>query len=166
MIRPVHPFEFDDVLNIINEAAEAYKGIIPQDRWKDPYMPPEELKKEIKSGVKFFGYEQEQKLIGVAGIQPVEDTTLIRHTYVLPGHQRKGIGGKLLQHLVDLAHTPQVLVGTWEDASWAIRFYKKHGFSLVSQEEKNRLLRKYWEIPERQVETSVVLKLSKDNQFL
>ncbi|MFP3910064.1 MAG: GNAT family N-acetyltransferase [Archaeoglobaceae archaeon] len=161
MIRPVQPSEFDDALTIINEAAKAYKGVIPQDRWREPYMPPEELKEEVKAGVNFYGYAKDQKLVGVAGIQPVEDITLIRHTYVLPGYQRMGIGGKLLDYLIGQAETSQVLVGTWENASWAIRFYQKHGFSLVSREEKNRLLRRYWNIPPRQVETSVVLRLTK-----
>lgn len=163
MIRPVKPGESDDTLKIINEAARAYKDVIPQDRWKDPYMLPEELEEEIGSGVEFFGYEVGQELVGVAGIQPVEDTTLIRHTYVLSDYQRKGIGGKLLQHLINLAQTPEVLVGTWKAAYWAIRFYRKYGFSLVSEEEKDRLLRKYWNIPQRQVETSVVLKLKKND---
>lgn len=163
MIRPVQPSEFDDALKIINEAAKAYKGVIPQDRWKEPYMPPEELKEEIRSGVNFYGYAKDQNLVGVAGIQPVEDITLIRHTYVLPGHQRKGIGGKLLDYLIGQAETSEVLVGTWEDASWAIRFYEKHGFCLVPREEKNRLLKKYWNIPIRQVETSVVLRLTKSD---
>ncbi len=162
MIRAVESCDFDDVLRIINEAAKAYRGVIPEDRWKYPYMTLEELTKEIGSGVKFFGYEMERKLIGIAGIQPVEDTTLIRHIYVLPEHQRMGVGGILLQHLINSAQTPEILVGTWENADWAIRFYKKHDFSLISLEEKNRLLRKYWEIPERQVETSVVLKFKKE----
>lgn len=162
MIRPLQPFELEEAQKIINEAAKAYKGVIPDDRWKEPYMSLEELREEINSGVNFYGYEEAQKLIGVAGIQSVEDTTLIRHIYVLPDYQRLGIGGTLLQHLFNLVQTPEVMVGTWEDAVWAIRFYQKNNFYLVPQEEKNRLLRKYWNIPERQVETSVVLKLHKE----
>ncbi len=161
MIRPVKSFEFDEVLRVINEAAKAYKGVIPQDRWKEPYMPPDELEEEIRSGVGFFGYEGETGLVGVAGIQPFEDTTLVRHTYILPEYQRMGIGGRLLKYLINSAQTSEVLVGTWENAWWAISFYQKHGFHLVPENEKDRLLKKYWNIPPRQVETSVVLKFIK-----
>lgn len=152
--------EMESIFRIINEAAMAYKGVIPEDRWKEPYMPMEELRKEIESGVRFYGYYI-GKVVAVAGIQDVLDKTLIRHVYVLPEFQRKGIGGKLVKHLVDLAENDEVLVGTWEAAWWAIKFYEKYGFRLVSKEEKNNLLRKYWNIPERQVETSVVLKFER-----
>jgi GNAT superfamily N-acetyltransferase len=163
MICRLPPSEFDSMLNVVNDAAQAYKGVIPEDKWKEPYMPAEELRKEIESGVEFYGWKEDNILVGVMGIQLVNDVTLIRHAYVLTNHQRRGIGAKLLKHLMSLARTSEVLVGTWEAAYWAIRFYQKHGFTLVSREEKDRLLRKYWNIPERQIETSVVLKLKKEN---
>jgi GNAT superfamily N-acetyltransferase len=159
MICRLPPSEFDSMLNVVNEAAQAYKGVIPEDRWKEPYMPAEELRKEIESRVEFYGWKEDNVLVAVMGIQLVNDVTLIRHAYVLTDHQRRGIGENLLKHLMSLARTSEVLVGTWEAAYWAIRFYEKHGFRLVSKEEKDRLLRKYWNIPERQIETSVVLKL-------
>jgi len=159
MICRLSPSEFDAILSVVNDAAQAYKGVIPEDRWKEPYMPAEELRKEIESGVEFYGWKENNVLVAVMGIQLVNDVTLIRHAYVLTDHQRRGIGEKLLKHLLGLARTSDVLVGTWEVAYWAIRFYEKHGFTLTSKEEKNRLLRKYWNIPERQIETSVVLKL-------
>ena len=158
MIRSLLPSDFDVILEVINDAAQAYKGIIPDDRWKEPYMSAEELKEEIEAGVRFFGWVEGGHLLGVAGIQAIKDTTLIRHTYVLPGFQRGGIGTRLLEYLLSLAETPEILVGTWADATWAIRFYQKHGFKLVSSREKDRLLRTYWNIPERQIETSVVLR--------
>src|SRR4051812_29026180 len=144
------------MLAIINAAAEAYRDVIPADRWHDPYMPADELASEIAAGVIFWGYEDDGQLLGVMGIQPVRDVTLIRHAYVAPGTQRRGIGGALLEHLVRPGERP-VLVGTWADAEWAISFYRRHGFELVSPEEKTRLLQAYWTIPERQIETSVVL---------
>ena len=161
MIRSLSPSDFDATLKVINDAAQAYKGVIPSDRWKEPYMSAEELREEVEAGVRFFGWVKGDHLLGVAGIQPVKDTTLIRHTYVLTKRQRKGIGSRLLEHLIGLAKTSEILVGTWADATWAIRFYEKHGFKLVSPEEKDRLLRTSWNIPERQVETSVVLKFTK-----
>jgi GNAT superfamily N-acetyltransferase len=147
------------MLNVVNDAAQAYKGVIPEDRWKEPYMSAEELRKEIESGVEFYGWKEDNVLVAVMGSQRVNDVTLIRHAYVLTDNQRRGIGEKLLKHLLGLARTSEVLIGTWEAAYWAVRFYEKHGFRLVSKEEKGRLLRKYWNIPERQIETSVVLKL-------
>lgn len=158
MIRSLLPSDFDAILKVMNDAAQAYKGVIPDDRWKEPYMSAEELRKEIEAGVRFIGWVEGGYLLGVAGIQALEDTTLIRHAYVLTKCQRKGIGTRLLEYLTDLAETPEVLVGTWADATWAIRFYEKHGFKLVSSREKDRLLRTYWNIPERQIETSVVLR--------
>jgi len=128
-------------------------------------MSTEELRGEIESGVEFYGWVENDVLVAVMGIQLVNDITLVRHAYVLTNRQRRGIGEKLLKHLLSLARTSEVLVGTWEAAYWAIRFYEKHGFRLVSKEEKDRLLRKYWDIPERQVETSVVLELKKKNDF-
>jgi len=157
-VRSLLPSDFNDVLKVINDAAQAYKGVIPGDRWKEPYMSAEELKEQIEANVRFFGWVEGGHLLGVAGIQTLEDTTLIRHVYVLPKYQRKGIGTRLLEYLMGLAETPEVLVGTWADAAWAIRFYEKYGFKLVSSREKDRLLRTYWNIPERQIETSVVLR--------
>ena len=156
MIHQCKEKDFEEIYSIINDAAIAYKGVIPDDRWKEPYMPRKELLHEIDAGVMFWGYEEDGKLIGVMGIQDVQDVTLIRHSYVRTAKRRQGIGGKLLSNLRCLTDRP-VLIGTWADALWAIRFYEKHGFGLVTREEKDRLLKKYWSIPERQVETSVVL---------
>lgn len=156
LIRLCEENDFEAIYEIINEAALVYKGIIPEDQWKEPYMPLSELQEEIDAGVTFWGYVVEGLLIGVMGIQPVKDVTLIRHAYVRPAFQKKGIGGKLLSTLRSLSIGP-LLIGTWADAIWAIRFYEKHGFRLVSPEEKDKLLRRYWSIPRRQIETSVVL---------
>jgi len=156
MIRRCEEGDFEAIYEIINEAAQAYKGAIPPDCWKEPYMSREELQREMESGITFWGYEEGGRLIGVMGIQHVKDVTLIRHSYVRRAWQRRGIGGRLLEHLRGQTHRP-ILIGTWADALWAIRFYEKHGFRLVSPEEKDHLLRKYWTIPERQIETSVVL---------
>jgi GNAT superfamily N-acetyltransferase len=163
LIRKLQPAEFNSILHVVNDAAEAYRGVIPKDRWKEPYMTAEELKEEIESEVEFHGWIEDKVLVAVMGIQRVNDVTLIRHAYVLTNRQRRGIGEKLLKHLLSLARTNEVLVGTWEAAHWAIRFYEKNCFKSVSKEEKNRLLRKYWNIPKRQIETSVVLKLKKEN---
>jgi len=156
MIRKCDDRDFNTIYEIINEAAEVYKGIIPADRWKEPYMPRDELRHEIDADVQFWGYEEEGELLGVMGIQDVLDVTLIRHAYVRTAEQNKGVGGKLLSHFRTLTSRP-ILLGTWADATWAIRFYEKHGFRLVTPKEKDRLLKKYWSIPERQIETSVVL---------
>lgn len=145
-----------EILAIINLAAEAYRGVIPADRWHEPYMSESELLNEIDSGVEFWGIEAQGRLRGVMGIQPVREVDLIRHAYVLPGHQRLGIGSRLIEHLRRTS-SRRMLVGTWADASWAIDFYRRHGFALVSEDEKTRLLGIYWEIPPRQIETSVVL---------
>ncbi len=155
-IRLCEANDLPTVYAIINDAAQAYKDVIPQDRWHDPYMPLAELQQEIAQGVRFWGYEERGELIGVIGLQHVQDVSLIRHAYVLTEHQRRGVGTRLLAHLRRQATRP-MLAGTWADAVWAIRFYQKRGFRLVSPEEKDRLLRKYWSIPARQVETSVVL---------
>jgi GNAT superfamily N-acetyltransferase len=144
------------ILAIVNAAAEAYRGVIPADRWREPYMPSHELDGEIAAGVAFWGYETDGALLGIMGIQPVGDVDLIRHAYVAPGSQRHGVGGALLEHLLRSA-TRRMLVGTWAAAEWAIRFYRRHGFELVSAERKAALLRAYWTIPDRQIETSVVL---------
>jgi len=156
MIRRCESRDFEMIYAIINDAARAYKGIIPADRWKEPYMSRDELRREMNEGVVFWGYEEQGELVGVMGIQQVQDVTLIRHAYVRTSKRNHGIGGKLLSSLRDQTTRP-ILVGTWADAVWAVRFYEKHGFRLVSPEEKDRLLSKYWSIPERQIETSVVL---------
>ena len=163
MISRLKPADFKSILHVVNAAAEAYRGVIPKDRWKEPYMPAEELEEEIESGVEFYGWTEDEMLVGVMGIQLVDEVTLIRHAYVLTNRQHRGIGEKLLRHLLGIAGTSEVLVGTWEAAYWAIQFYEKHGFRLVSKEEKNRLLKKYWNIPGRQVDTSVVLRLKTQN---
>lgn len=156
MIRECTKNDFDAIFEIINDAAQAYKGIIPSDCWKEPYMSEEYLEHEMDSGVVFWGHEIDRKLVGVMGIQDVLDVALIRHAYVLTAYQGRGIGSELISHLKNLTTRP-TLVGTWADAVWAIQFYEKHGFRLVSMEEKDRLLKKYWSISERQIETSVVL---------
>jgi len=157
-IRRCTEADFEAVYEIVNDAASAYKGIIPADRWKEPYMPREELAHEIADGVVFWGCEDGGRLVGVMGIQDVQDVTLIRHAYVRTSIRRQGIGGKLLNFLLGQAKGRRpILIGTWADATWAISFYVRHGFRVVTREEKERLLRKYWSIPERQVETSVVL---------
>jgi GNAT superfamily N-acetyltransferase len=163
MILKLTNDDFQNILSIINESALAYKGKIPADCWKEPYMPPEELKREIQSGVHFYGFFENDVLVAVMGIQQVYDLTLIRHAYTLTHQQRKGLGEKLLNHLLSLAKTQRILVGTWETASWAVKFYQKHGFRLLSREETNKLLKKYWCIPERQIETSIVLEIEKGN---
>jgi GNAT superfamily N-acetyltransferase len=155
-IRPCRDEERPAILAIVNSAAQAYRGVIPADRWHEPYMDAAELDGEIAAGVAFWGYEAEGELIGVMGIQPVGDVELIRHAYVVPGRQRGGVGGALLAHLRELSSRP-MLVGTWAAADWAVRFYERHGFELVSPERKTDLLRTYWSIPERQIDTSVVL---------
>ena len=156
MIRQCDNGEFETIYEIINDVAQAYRGVIPVDRWKEPYMSKDELRREIDEGVIFWGYEEDGELVGVAGIQHVQDVTLIRHAYVRTARRNQGIGGELLSHLRKQTTRP-ILIGTWADAVWAIRFYEKHGFRLVSSEEKERLLRKYWSVPRRQIETSVVL---------
>ena len=157
MIRLCERHDFDTIYEIINDAAQAYQGVIPDDRWHEPYMPREALQREIDAGVRFWGYEEQGDLIGVMGIQDVKDVTLIRHAYVRTARRGQGIGSQMLAHLLSLAERP-VLIGTWAAATWAIRFYEKHHFQLTSVAEKNRLLKRYWDIPERQVETSVVLR--------
>jgi len=156
MIRPCTDKDFDDVFSIINDAAQAYRGVIPADRYHEPYMSREYLQHEMDAGVVFWGYEEGGELIGVMGIQDVQDVTLIRHAYVRTAERSRGIGGKLIAHLKTMTTQP-TLVGTWAAAVWAVRFYEKYGFRLVTWEDKERLLRKYWSIPERQTETSLVL---------
>jgi GNAT superfamily N-acetyltransferase len=155
-IRPCRDDERTAILAIVNAAAVAYRGVIPADRWHEPYMDSRELDGEIADGVVFWGYEADGALIGTMGIQPVGDVDLIRHAYVLPSSQRHGVGAALLGHLRGLTGR-RMLVGTWAAAEWALRFYRRHGFELVSPERKTALLKSYWNIPERQIETSVVL---------
>jgi N-acetylglutamate synthase-like GNAT family acetyltransferase len=161
MICRLTHVDFQEILKVVNDASLAYEGKIPIDRWKTPYMPVQELEEEIQRGVKFYGLKEKGSLLAVMGIQQVNDVTLIRHAYVLTNNQRTGLGEKLLNHLLSLVQTSKVYVGTWEAADWAIRFYEKHGFQLISEEEKNKLLKKYWCIPTRQIETSVVLELKR-----
>ena len=155
MIRRCKLTDMEIIYRVINDGALAYKGVIPWDCWHEPYMPTAELMREMKE-MSFFGWEEEGRLLGVMGFQPVEDVTLIRHAYVLRDHQRRGIGSSLLSYVKGLSKT-QLLIGTWSDAVWAIQFYEKHGFRLLPN--KDELLRRYWNIPQRQIEASVVLGL-------
>ncbi|HMK70608.1 MAG TPA: GNAT family N-acetyltransferase [Xanthobacteraceae bacterium] len=155
-IRPCRADERGTVFGIINAAARVYRGVIPHDCWHEPYMSAAELDSEIAAGVSFWGYEVKGQLLGVMGFQPVRDVDLIRHAYVLPEQQRRGIGGALLQHLRCRTRR-RILVGTWAAATWAIRFYQRHGFALVSPASKITLLSTYWTVRDRQIESSVVL---------
>jgi GNAT superfamily N-acetyltransferase len=156
LIRSLRADETEAILAIINAAAQAYQGVIPADCWHEPYMSFRELEHELRAGVIFWGYEEGDRLLGVMGRQDLGEVILIRHAYVHPDWQRRGIGKKLLDYLLSKVNGP-VLVGTWAAAHWAVRFYEKNGFTLVSHQEKERLLRTYWSISERQIETSVVL---------
>ncbi len=156
MIRRCSDEDIEPIYRIINDAAQAYEGAIPADRWTDPYMPAEELRRELERGVVFRGFEREGELAGVMGLEEVGDVALIRHAYVLAAQQHRGIGGALLDDIRRQGSRP-LLVGTWADASWAIGFYAHRGFRLLSTEEQDRLLRRYWDVPERQIESSVVL---------
>ncbi len=156
MIRRCTVADTAAIHDIINAAAQIYKGVIPEDRWHDPYMPEGDLRDEIAAGVVFWGEEDGGALRGVMGLQDVMDVALIRHAYVAPAHQRQGVGGRLLSHVRGLTERP-LLIGTWAASTWAIDFYERHGFTLTTPEEKDQLLRKYWSIPARQTETSVVL---------
>ena len=157
MIRKCEWEDIEEMYVVINEAARVYEGVIPPDRYHEPYMPLGELREEMQR-MTFFGWEEDQTLVAVIGFQPFEDVTLIRHAYVLPEYQRQGLGSKLLEHLNTLTTNPRLLVGTWADASWAIEFYEKHGFRLLAN--KDELLKAYWDIPERQIETSIVLGMT------
>jgi len=160
MIRKCLDGDFETIYEIINDSAQAYKGVIPMDCWQEPYMSKGELQREINEGVGFLGCEKEGELVGVMGIQHVQNVTLIRHAYVLTARWNQGFGGKLLSYLLTQTSCP-ILVGTWADATWAIRFYKKYGFELVTAKEKDRLLKKYWSVPDRQIRCSVVLGKNK-----
>jgi GNAT superfamily N-acetyltransferase len=154
MIRKCQADDAERMYFIINEAAKAYEGVIPTDCYHQPYMSKEELKQEMER-ISFFGWEVDGQLVGIMGMEPVKDVTLIRHAYVLPQWQRQGIGSKLLNYLMGKVTTSHLLVGTWADAHWAIAFYQKHGFNLLP--DKDKLLKTYWDIPQRQIETSVVM---------
>jgi len=156
LVRKSAEADLPSIFAIVNAAAQAYRGVIPMDRWHEPYMPKDELVREIAQGVIFWVAEEEGVLLGVMGIQDKGAVALVRHAYVAPTTQRKGVGTRLLRHVQSLADKP-ILIGTWEDASWAIEFYRRNGFTLVPDSHKNHLLRTYWSIPERQIETSVVL---------
>lgn len=156
MLRALNADDLEAILTVVNDGAQAYCGVIPEDCWHEPYMPREELLADLDAGVRFWGLEKEGQLAGVMGRQELPGVTLIRHAYVLRDFQRQGIGGRLLAQLLQ-GLNPPVLVGTWAAAWWAVRFYESHGFRLVSHEEKERLLRAHWTISDRQVETSVVL---------
>ncbi len=156
MIRICQSNNVERIYFIINEAAKSYEGIIPADCYHQPYMPVDKLEREMKR-MTFFGWEINGELVGVMGFEPVKEVTLIRHAYVLPQWQKQGIGSKLLNHCRGLVTTSRLLVGTWADAYWAINFYQKHGFSLLPN--KDELLKTYWDIPQRQIETSVVLEM-------
>ena len=154
MIRVCRDKEAKRICEIINEAARAYKGVIPDDCYREPYMPEKELEREMRRVI-FYGWEINKNLVGVMGIEPIKDVTLIRHAYILPQYQHQGIGKKLLKHLKNQAKTSRLMVGAWADAHWAIAFYRKQGFNLLL--EKDKLLAQYWDIPPRQIETSIVM---------
>ena len=156
MISKSEQKDFDTIFEIINDAASAYRGVIPADGWHEPYMTKVELEKQIEEGVQFWKYVEDDEVLGVMGIQFKGSVTLIRHAYVRTRERKKGIGSKLLEHLCSKQTTP-ILIGTWADAAWAIKFYQKHGFRLLPKDEKNNLLRTYWSVPIRQIESSVVL---------
>jgi GNAT superfamily N-acetyltransferase len=156
MIRPCGDGDFESIYEIINDGASVYRGVIPDDRLREPYMSRDELRHEITDGVVFSGFDEDDVLLGVMGVQYVQDVTLIRHAYVRTAAQGRGVGGKLLEHLRPMARGP-ILIGTWAASYWAIRFYERHGFRVVTPAEKEVLLRRYWKVPARQIETSVVL---------
>ena len=158
MISECKKTDTSKILNIINDASIKYKGVIPDDCWKEPYMSEQELIDEFSDGVRIYGYNHNNELIGVIGIQEVKDVVLIRHAYTLSSYQGKGAGSALLEYLLKKNLNSRLLVGTWKDATWAIRFYEKFGFILHTKEEKTLLLKKYWKIPSKQIENSVVLE--------
>jgi GNAT superfamily N-acetyltransferase len=156
MIQPLDHTHISAILAVVNDGAEAYRGVIPPDRWHEPYMPKDELRAEMAAGVAFLGEFEDEALLGVIGLQRLQDVCLIRHAYVRTSHQGRGVGSRLMAALTEKADAP-LLVGTWAAATWAIGFYEKHGFRLTEPDEKTRLLKTYWTIPDRQIETSVVL---------
>ena len=158
MIKEYKKKDINKILNIINDASLKYKGVIPNNCWHEPYMSEDELIDEISDGVHMFGYHDNNKLISVIGIQEVKDATLIRHAYTLTSHQGKGIGSSLLEYLLKKNQKSRLLVGTWRKAEWAIQFYKKFGFIIHSKDQSTILLKKYWKIPAKQIDNSVVLE--------
>ena len=158
MISKYKKTDTSKILNIINDASIKYKDVIPDDCWKEPYMSEQELIDEFSDGVRIYGYNHNNELIGVIGIQEVKDVVLIRHAYTLSSYQGKGAGSALLEYLLKKNLNSRLLVGTWKDATWAIKFYEKFGFILHAKEEKTLLLKKYWKIPSKQIENSVVLE--------
>lgn len=164
MIRRCENRDFEMIWAIVNDGAQAYKGVIPADCWTEPYMSASQLRHEIDDGVEFWGEVEDGDLLGVMGIQNVQDVTLIRHAYVRTASQRRGIGARLLAHLLNLTTAP-VLIGTWTDATWAIRFYEAHGFKIVTPRQNDLLLKRYWTVSPRQIETSVVLADSTWREF-
>src|SRR5438067_13588550 len=162
-IEKCGPGDVPEIFSIVNEAAEAYRGAIPPDCWNEPYMSLDELRRELADGVEFWGLREGKRLLGVMGPQAVDDVALVRHAYTRTSAQGKGIGTELIGHLLSLTHRP-VLVGTWKAATWAVRFYERRGFRLVPEQEKAKLLRRYWKISDRQLEESVVLSLAARDQ--
>ena len=158
MIRECKKTDISKILHIINEASLKYKGVIPDDCWNEPYMSEEELINEFNDGVCMYGYQYNNTLVGVIGVQEVKDVILIRHAYTLSSHQGKGVGSALLEYLLKKNKNCRLLVGTWKNATWAIQFYKKFKFILHAKEETTLLLKKYWNIPTKQIENSVVLE--------
>jgi len=155
-LRACGPADLDAILAVVNDAAQAYQGVIPADRWHEPYMDRAELEAEIAAGVRFWGWEEGGELAGVMGLQDRGEVDLIRHAYVRTRDRRHGIGARLLAHVERLSAKP-ILIGTWAAAQWAIDFYEKHGYRVLAREDTERLLRRYWSVPERQIATSVVL---------
>jgi len=158
MISEYTKNELTPILSVINNAALRYKGVIPNCCWKEPYMHKQDLINEFDNGVRMFGYDKDNKLVGVMGIQEVEDVTLIRHAYTFSDYQGMGVGKLLLQYLFKINRSSSLLVGTWKDATWAIRFYLKNGFVLHTRKQTNLLLERYWQVPLKQVENSLVLE--------
>ena len=158
MIAEYSKKELSSILYVINDAAKKYKGVIPDDCWNEPYMSEQKLVNEFTAGVRMFGYNQNKKLVGVMGIQKLTEVTLIRHAYTLTAYQGRGVGKSLLNFLLEINQNNLLLVGTWQDATWAIRFYEKFGFVLQENNKKNQLLKKYWNISSKQIKKSVVLK--------
>jgi GNAT superfamily N-acetyltransferase len=162
MIRPCAPAETDEILAVVNDGATAYRGVIAADRWNDPYMSADDLRQEIDDGVRFWGFFEGERLLAVMGLQEVGDVALIRHAYTRTANQGAGLGGALLEHLKNRADRP-LLLGTWKAATWAVKFYQGRGFQLVPEDRKADLLRRYWKVPERQIEESVVMARAADD---
>ena len=158
MISEYTKSDISKILHVINDASLRYQGIIPNDCWHQPYMSEQELIDEFSDGVRMFGYNQDNKLIGVIGFQEKKDVTLIRHAYTLTSYQGKGTGSALLEYLLKKNKNSRLLVGTWRNSTWAIRFYKKFGFILHSKKQTTLLLKKYWQISSKQIQNSVVLE--------